>query len=92
MLKDTRALAMGASLAALGTLTAVSAVMAQGTITPPHNCFCEVPDEDSCTGVKMIASATCDYPEQVCTRPAFRDPQTGCVESLMALCKDAPTP
>lgn len=95
MMKNARTLALGGCLAALGTLSAVSAVLAQGPIiTPPHNCFCEVPAADACLGVKMTAATTCDYAAgKLCSCRVIRDVENGgCVESLAALCVDAPTP
>lgn len=90
--KNARTLALGGCLAALGTLSVVSFALGQ-VIQPPHNCFCEVPAADACSGIKMTAATTCNYPYQACTCAAIRDLENGgCVESLAALCVDVPTP
>lgn len=92
MMKNARTWALGASLAALGTLSIVSVALAQGGIQQPHNCFCEVPAEDSCVGVQMTASTRCDYSSQMCSCAVVRDEETGCVEALSAHCVDRPAP
>ena len=92
MMKNARTWAMGASLAALGTLSITSVALAQGGLQQPHNCFCEVPAEDSCSGVKITASAHCNYPEEYCRCFSIpsNDPNDDCIQGVIASCPDTP--
>ncbi len=88
MMKNARTLALGGCLAALGTLSIVSVAMGQ-VPQPAHNCFCEVPAADSCSGVKITASAHCNYPEEYCRCFAIKG-SSGCVQGLIATCPATP--
>jgi len=83
MLKDTRALAMGASLAALGALALVGVAFGQGGVTPPDNCHCGPIDD--CNGIPMRHSTYCP-PGYACGCNGIKHPTDDCLVGLQAIC------
>lgn len=83
MIKNARTWAMGASLAALGTLSVVGVALGQGGWTPPDNCHCGPVDD--CNGIPMRHSTYCE-PGWACACNGIEHATEDCFVGLEAIC------